>query len=54
MPIQPQSNPTMEVDHFVADACPQCIRLRNYAEYGKSTERNSKTIDYMKVLILLY
>lgn len=42
----------MEVDGFVTDACPQCIRLRNYVEYGKNVEKNPKAVDYMKVSYL--
>ncbi|ODM96005.1 hypothetical protein Ocin01_10673 [Orchesella cincta] len=43
------SKQSMEVDYFVPDACPQCIRLRNFVEYNKPSDRNPKVVDYMKL-----
>ncbi|CAL8126970.1 unnamed protein product [Orchesella dallaii] len=40
---------SMEVDYFVPDACPQCIRLRNFVEYNKTSDKNPKAVDYIKL-----
>lgn len=47
--IQIPGKQFMEADGLVIEACPQCIRLRNYVEYGKNSERNPKAVDYIKV-----